>query len=342
MAIGLKSILVSVTEGCHVGCAHCGFIGSVRDRETPEDDLAGWVDQICRYGVPVVIFTGGEPFERLAALERGVAAATAAGTPSACFTSSFWATSADVAHETLARLAGLRHLYLSSDVYHQKRVPFANVHHVIDAADRLAIPEVTICITFATEEDRRFVRSHYEHYGARVRFYEERVIPTPFIRRVVAEQDPERGFSPDAYEPTCWVDTPIVNPNGDVFGCHVGKVGAHGNFEDLPYWLGNLRRTSFAAVMAAAASNLRYQFLRSRGPRGVAELFAAYPELARAVGRTGFTGRCDMCFSVLSTKAGREALAEYVTRPEVMDQIDLGLFERYNEPPVEALPGVPS
>jgi hypothetical protein len=87
--------------------------------------------------------------------------------------------------------------------------------------------------------------------------------------------------------------------------------------------------------MRAAASNLRYQFLRSHGPQGVAELFEAYPELRKSLGHAGFTGRCDMCFSVLSTPEGRRALADYVCRPEVRDQIDIGLFARYREPPID-------
>lgn len=335
MAIRLKSILVSVTEACHVGCAHCGFIGSRRDREAGVADLTDWVGQICDYGVPLVIFTGGEPFERVNALRSAVAAATRRGTPSASFTSSFWATSVDTARDTLAGMEGLEGLYLSSDIYHQRRVPFERVHNVIDAAAALGIRNITICITYATEDDRLAVRGAYARHGPRVRFHEERVIPTPFIQNLVRKQDPERGFSPDEYEATCWIDTPIVNPNGDLFGCHVGKVGAHGSFEELPYWLGNLHRASFADLMDAAATDLPYQFLRSRGPRGIAELFGAYPGLREAVGRQGFTGRCDMCFSVLSTAAGRTALADYVQRPEVLDQIDIGLFARYGEPPIE-------
>lgn len=335
MAIHLKSILVSVTEVCHVGCAHCGFIGSQRDRDTDSNDIVDWVHQICDYGVPLVIFTGGEPFERFDRLKMAVAAATEKGTASASFTSSFWAKSSHIAKNTLESLPGLRQLYLSSDVYHQNRVPYQYVHNVIDAADSLGIPDITICITYACEQDLLSVRGAYARYGSRVRFYEERVIPTPYIQNLIQIQPPPRGFFSDEYEPTCWIDTPIVNPDGDLFGCHVGKVGAHGNFQNLPYWLGNLTRESFCELMDTASNNLLYQFLRSRGPQGVAELFSAYPQLRMSVGRLGFTGRCDMCFSVLSTPEGRAALADYVRRPEVMDQINIGLFVRYLEPPVE-------
>lgn len=130
MVLKFKSVLISVTEACHVGCAHCGFIGSVRDRESDPDELACWVTQACAYGAPVVIFTGGEPFERLECLSKGVAAARSHGIPSAVFTSSYWAKSTQIARETLSQLEGLKHLYLSSDVYHQRRVPYQNVYNV--------------------------------------------------------------------------------------------------------------------------------------------------------------------------------------------------------------------
>ena len=60
MIVHLKSILVSVTEGCHVGCAHCGFIGSIRDRESTPSDIFDWVRQVCDYGTHVDIANGRE------------------------------------------------------------------------------------------------------------------------------------------------------------------------------------------------------------------------------------------------------------------------------------------
>jgi hypothetical protein len=285
--------------------------------------------------VPVVIFTGGEPFERLDVLESGVGAAREARTPSAVFTSSYWGRGRDQALATLRRLDGLEELYLSSDVFHQKTVPYEKVHNVIAAADELAIPRITICIIYAKEEDRLAVRAEYARYGARVRYYEERVIPTPFLDSWVTDGQGEmRGTSPAEYESSCWIDTPIVNPNGYVFACHVGKVGAHGDFREMPYWLGSLRERSFAGIMEDAARNARYQFLRTQGPAGVAELFQAYPRLKDELERTRFSARCDMCFSVLSTKAGREALSDYVARADVRERINISLLARFGEPPM--------
>ena len=198
----------------------------------------------------------------------------------------------------------------------------------------LGIPHITICLTYANEKDRRQVRAAYERYGGRLRFHEDRVIPTPFLSKVLRDQDPERGFSPDEYEATCWIDTPIINPDGFVWACHVGKVGAHGDFRDLPYWLGDLKTDSFSSIMGRAAANARYQFLRALGPTGVAELFEAYPSLKAAVRRDGFTARCDMCYSTLATPSGQEALADYVRRPEIIDRINIGRLVRYGEGPM--------
>ena len=329
-----NSILVSVTEACHVGCAHCGFIGSKRDREADEGELASWVREACVYGIPTIIFTGGEAFERFELLRRGVAAATEEGVPSAVFTSSFWATSRSAAREALSELAGLEHLYLSSDVYHQRRVPYENVWNAIDAASDVAIPKVSIVITYARQEDLVEVRSNYERYADRVRICEERVIPTRYNRRAVADQDALREAKPENFPVRCWLDTPIINPNGDIFACHVGKAGAHASLQDIPYWLGNLRTFSFVEIMEMSARRADYQFLRTHGPRGVASLYVLYPELSDEIGRSAFTGECDMCFSALSTRSGRNALFDHVRKPEVLAEINARLALLYHELPL--------
>lgn len=328
------SILVSVTEGCNVGCAHCGFIGSTRDRETETTELIDWVRQACIYGVPAIIFTGGEPFERYDALRSGVLTATDLGVPSSLFTSSFWATSVDIAVSMLKELRGLRHLYLSTDAYHQQQVPYDNVHHVIEAADALQIPEITLCITYGSEKDRLDVRQNYSQYGDRVRFYESRVIPTRFIKKALEGQDEMTAVSAENFASTCWLETPIINPNGDVFACHAGKVGAHGDLKDLPYWLGNLRQGNFQSIMDKAKHNVEYQYLRTHGPKGVAQLLEVYPEVASMVGRSEFSGPCDMCFSVLSTPEGQKCLTTHSHKPEVLNLINIRLALQFGEPPL--------
>jgi MoaA/NifB/PqqE/SkfB family radical SAM enzyme len=336
MAPRFASVLVSITERCHVGCAHCGFIGSTRDREPDVDEMTDWVEQLCAYGVPMVIFTGGEPFERFDCLVRGVAAARNAGTPAALFTSSVWASSFDVACEKLKQLSGLTHLYLSSDTFHQRRVPYQNVFNVIDAAKVLSIPDVTICITYTNLEELKEVRDRYAHYGEQLKFKEGRVIPNPkFGKKVLKHQGDLRAPNPEEYRFNCWIGTPIVNPNGDVFSCHVGKAAAHRDLKELPYYLGNFYEETFAAMMEQAGARADYQFLRTYGPRAAATLYASEPGLVDAVGcRNGFTTDCDMCFSTLKTQEGRMALNRHVARSEVRDEINLRLSLIFGEEPL--------
>jgi hypothetical protein len=331
-----EAILLSVTEACHVGCSHCGFLGSTRDREGESGEVAEWVRQSCEYGIGEIIFTGGEPFERLDVLAAGVRAAAPFHVQISVFTSSFWGTSFEAAADTLRQLQGLTHLYLSSDIFHQRRVPYQNVCNVIDAALVLGIRDISICITFANETEVGEVKKHYEKYGDRLMFHQDRVIPTPYqSSKVLKHQSPLLTVLPSEYKCTCYLGTPLVNPNGDLLTCHIGKAGAHRDLRDFPYYLGNLRECSFRAIMAAARSRWDYQFLRTHGPRGVAELFSADETLATAVGPCEFTTGCDMCYAVMRTKEGRATLSEYVRRADVRDRINIRLALELGEEPVD-------
>jgi hypothetical protein len=328
------SLLISITDACRVGCAHCGLLGAARDREIDGAELGTWVEQAGIYGIPMVIFTGGEPFDHFEALCLGVRAATRTGLSSGVFTSSIWAESVEAATEALQALEGLRRLYLSTDVYHQRRVPYEYVHHAITAADRLGIPDITLCITFASEADRLSVREHYLRFGDRVRFYESRAIPTIFTSQRLGDQDPGWEPSLETLAETCWLCTPFIDPAGDLFACHAGAVGVHGDPEHLPYWLGNLHKEPFESIMARARTQPEYQFLRTHGPQGIGLLLEAYPELVQVTGRSTFTGPCDLCYAVLATPEGKRCLSAYANQPEVLIRTNVRLALTLGEPPL--------
>ncbi|WP_250507477.1 radical SAM protein [Caballeronia sp. GAFFF3] len=329
------AVLLSITERCHVGCAHCGFIGAKREREATLQELADWSKQVCDYGIDRLILTGGEPFERLDAVELVVKTATNHVPIISIFTSSFWGTTKDDAIYVLRRLQGLNHLYLSSDVYHQKRVPYKNVQNVIAAAVALGIPYITICITYGNEAELKEVKENYREWYDVITFYEDRVIPTPYLpKSVLARQASGKRVSPEIYARTCYLQTPLVNPNGDVFACHTGKAAAHRDIKKTPYYLGSLRENSFQSIAEAASRRWDYQFLRTHGPRGVAEVLAEHPEALVASGRSSFTSPCDMCFSVLKTSEGTASLQFYCQKDAVRDMIDMRLAIGLGEDPL--------
>jgi hypothetical protein len=321
------SILIVLTEVCHVGCAHCGYIGSKRDREVEGPELESWIEQMVGYGIPEIIFTGGEAFERYDILAAGVKRARECGARISVFTSSYWATSPDEARKKLQGLKGLTKVYLSTDLYHQKRVPFAHVRNAVDAAIEMGIPQISLNITYANESDRAYVASQYEDYGKRVEFYCERVIPNPkFSARVLAGQDPLHGLDPGRYLSKCWLGTPLVDPKGDLFACHIGKAAAHGDFTKSPYFLGNLREASFKQVMGWSQARPDYQYLRTHGPTGVAEMAQNSPKLVEHLSRTEYTTACDMCMCVLSSPKGAESLDEYAGKRTTEIDVRLALL----------------
>lgn len=330
LGVFFHSILVSVTEVCTVGCRHCGFTGSTRDRQPHPDELASWVSQACEYGIPEIIFTGGEPFQRFMQLKSAVrAAAKHHPRPAiAVFTSSFWGRKPDTVGRLLGQLEGLSHLYLSTDVYHQERVPSNYVVNVIDGAIRANVEDITLCVTVAEDQDAHKVTEPYQKYQDRVALHIERVIPTPMIRvGKVAGQPPD----PEHYRNACYLETPLINPNGDVSACHIGKAGAYVPLQDLPYYLGNLRTNSFQEIMSMANGNYEYQFLRVYGPQGVARLVAESPSLKAEVGGRTFTNGCDLCYKVLRSPAGRRELQRRIGDPLEREIVDALRQVRFNE-----------
>ncbi len=332
-----SSILVSLTEVCHVGCKHCGFIGSARDREPDPHALTAWIDQISDYGVPAVIFTGGEPFERRQVLKAGVRRAVQRQLRTGVFTSSYWASSYSTATDVLDEVGPITTLYLSTDVFHQQRVPYSNVHNVIRAASHAGVAEIVLCITYANSDELSEVKQQYAEYTGLVRFHEDRVIPTPYLSLgVLRNQGPLRTLVPSMFKSTCWLKTPLINPNGDLFTCHIGKAGAHRDLQETPYFLGNLFDQTFVEIMRTAANSLRYQYLRTHGPAGVAEMATTDQRLLAHTDRNEYTSDCDMCFSILSSEHGNEALTTYVSRQRIVDSINIKLTLTLAEEPVAA------
>jgi hypothetical protein len=225
-------------------------------------------------------------------------------------------------------------MYLSTDVFHQRSVPYESVYNAIEASLAAGIKTIILCITYTNDEELHEVREKYLAYRDVVLFHEDRVIPTPYLSKVLKHQAPLIPPLPENFGRMCYLLTPLVNPNGDLISCHIGKVGAHRNIRDLPYWLGNLREQSFGDIMEGARQRRDYQFLRTHGPKGIAQLLAGDPDLTRTVGKEGFVNGCNLCFSVLGKPDGRQALHDYVAQGAVQKQIDTWLTLAWQEEPI--------
>lgn len=324
------SILISVTEVCTVGCRHCGFTGAIRERQAETSEIADWVTQACDFGIRNIIFTGGEPFQRFRLLKAGVQAAASHGNSPhiGVFTSSFWGKDREAVDTILGQLKGLTNLYLSTDVFHQEQVPAQYVMNVIEGGLSHGVDKIELCITVANDEEEEQICSLYDKYRDQLYVHTLRVIPTPHID---TDQPPGDLPTPDRFETSCFLHTPLVNPNGDLCSCHIAKVGAHAPLRDEVYFLGNLKERTFKEIMSDAEEDYGYQFLRAFGPQGVARMVQSSENLKARFGHKEFSGGCDLCSKVMMNRHGKAALKEYVSDPFQRELIDTVRSTRLGE-----------
>jgi hypothetical protein len=118
------------TDWCPAACRHC-YVSAGPERASwmSVEDAAGHLAALARLGVPAegIHVGGGEPFgdfERLLAIVRAARGAGLAGI-GYVETSAFWATDAGTVRRRLAALAeaGMMHISISADPYHQEFVP---------------------------------------------------------------------------------------------------------------------------------------------------------------------------------------------------------------------------
>jgi hypothetical protein len=294
-----SAILFNIVEQCNLRCRHCGFFRSERSGEMAETCLVRWAAQAIEYGIPQVIFTGGEPFTRPGLLRAGVSAVRRAGGKSGVFTNASWAAGVAEAVRVLEPLEGLSELFVSTDLYHLESVPAERVRNAIEAALAAGIRNVVLCVSYTTERDRSAVHGLFADLQDRVRFHYMRVIPAQGEQLPVAGLfERSMDLTPSNYPDQCFLHTPLVNPSGTVSICHAGKVEAHGDIRSSPFYLGDLSAETLRAVFGRAESNRLYQYLRAGGPRIVALAALESPQAVELASQR-FTSGCDMCYRLL-------------------------------------------
>jgi hypothetical protein len=295
-----NAILFNIVEQCNIRCRHCGYADSLRDSTVSEIDLINWVTQAVDYGIRHIIFTGGEPFIKFNLLKTGFEAVAQAGGTSGVFTNSSWAKSLQDAKRILGQLPQLTELFLSFDKYHQEFVPLDKVLYAVEAARELEVPSVIICITYATESDKREVTDLFSCVSDYVKFYHNRVIRSDYVALQVPDASVDlKEFVPENFGLQCYLHTPLVNPTGTVAACHIGKEETHGDFSQSPYYLGNLHQENLANIFARSEDNCVYQYLRVNGPQAIVAATLA-TEKDKSSSSNKFVSDCEMCFRLLS------------------------------------------
>lgn len=297
----LSNIGFMLTYKCTVACPHCVVeAGPHRKEEMLLEHAFEWIEQARAYRdghIQGLALTGGEPFYNLENLGRISQSGKQHGFIVSVVTNAFWAATRDGALKVLRQVPAIQMLSFSTDVYHQKRIPFDHIRNAIWAARELGrLYNVAVCTD--SKEDAGFLKIMEDlktiGEGDNVRL----AITAPVGRaRKHTHQFNYRVETAPAASACNMASSPVVFPDGRVIAC-IGPVLTLPSRH--PMYLGNLNEESLAEILDRAELNPLLHTIRVWGPHRLVaclkqngmESLLPKEYIADCV--------CDVCFKLLS------------------------------------------
>ncbi len=322
----MRNVGLMLTYHCQASCAHCIIrAGPDRHEELSLDDARDWIRQIAAYRngyVYVLSLTGGEPFSNLKQLRAVMKIAAENKLLISVVTNGFWATERDKAKQLLQSLPEICFISISTDLYHQKFVPFENVKNAIWAAQECNIPFYVSLVT-DNMADPDYQRVHTEIL--KLVDDPEKIrtgIIFPVGRATDIKDDMRYSMSSEPCPEVCQASSsPCIFPDGRVYGCIGPLIDLQ---EQQPLYLGNLREHSVAEIFDRSETNAILHALRLWGP-------ARFLSWLREAGMgdhlpTVFVSGdiCQMCHAILSDPAVREWLHQLEQDTEFRRKVAYG------------------
>jgi len=336
----LRNVGLLLTFHCQASCAHCILrAGPDRHEEVSLEDARDWIRQVVAYRngyVYVLSLTGGEPFSNLKLLRAVMEFATENRLYISVVTNGFWAAGRDKAKQLLQSLPEICFLSISTDLYHQKYIPFNNVKNAIWAARECGIPFYVSVVT-ESKADPGYQRVHSELLKLADPDKVRTGITFPVGRAADIKEKLQYHLSSEPCPEVCQASSsPCVFPDGRVYGC-IGPLFDLG--EQQPLYLGNLRDQSVAEVFDRSETNAILHALRLWGP---ARLLAWLREAGLgdhlpAVFVSGSV--CQACHSILSDPVVRGWLRQLEQDTEFRRKVAYGRLYHLEEPGMLELGG---
>ncbi len=227
-----------MTYHCQASCARCILrAGPNRHEEVSIEDARDWIRQIAAYRngyVYVLSLTGGEPFSNLKLLRAVMEFAAENKFYISVVTNGFWATEKDRAKQLLQSLPEICFLSISTDLYHQKFVPFENVKNAMWAAQECNIP-FYVSVTTGNIADPDYQRVHTELLKLADLEKIRTGITFPVWRAADIKDDLRYSLSSEPCPEVCQASSsPYIFPDGRVVRLHRSAVRVTGATAALP------------------------------------------------------------------------------------------------------------
>lgn len=243
-------------------------------------------------------------------------------------TNGFWATEREKAKQLLQSLPEICFLSISTDLYHQKFVPFENIKNAIWAAQECDIPFYVSIVT-DNKADPDYQRIHTEL----LKLADSKKIRTgitfPVGRAADIKDSLRYSLSSEPCPEVCdAASSPCIFPDGRVYGC-IGPLFTLQ--EQQPLYLGNLRENSVAEIFDRSETNAILHALRLWGP---ARFFSWLQEAGLGDHLpTNFVSGCvcQACHTILSDPVVREWLHQLEQDPDFRQRVAYGRLYHLGE-----------
>jgi MoaA/NifB/PqqE/SkfB family radical SAM enzyme len=264
----LRNIGFIMTYKCQIACSHCIVeAGPHRKEEILLSDATNWIQQTALYRsgyIKVLSLTGGEPFYNIAHLEKLSTFGEKCGLLVSVVTNAFWASTQEKAIRIIKDLPAIKMLAISTDVYHQKYVPFERVKNAVFAAKECGIP-YNIAVTTENEDDEEYIKilNNLKEITDVDTIKTAATLPTgralkklDTLIHQISKEPPISACSAGS--------SPIVLPNGRVIACCGPLIRLRTSH---PLLLGNLQENSLREILDNAELNPILHAIRIWGPK---------------------------------------------------------------------------
>jgi organic radical activating enzyme len=305
----LRNVGLLLTYHCQASCAHCVIrAGPNRHEEVDLEDARNWIRDIASYRghyVYVLSLTGGEPFSNLNLMRQVMEFAADSALYVSVVTNGFWGESRESARQLLQSLPQICFLSISTDVYHQKYIPFERVQNAIWATRECGIPYYVSIVTDSEDApDFQRVKSEIlkisdpENIRTGITFPVGRASGIKSqLRYSLSDQPPKEACQA--------ASSPCIFPDGRVYGCIGPLIELQHNH---PLLLGNLRETPMHEIFNRAETSAVLHALRLWGPSTLISMLRE-AGLSRHLPIQFVSGSiCNACFSLLSNEVVRDWL----------------------------------
>lgn len=328
----LSNIGFMLTYKCSIACPHCIVeAGPHRKEEMRLEDSLSWIKQARTYQdghIKGLALTGGEPFYNLYYLSQISSFGKSLGFIVSVVTNAFWASTKDIALGILSRLPTIQLISISTDVYHQKSIPFDNIKNAVWAARELGL-FYNIAVCTDNEEDPHFQKIIQDLKA----IGEDDKIRLAITYPVGRAQKRSRFYNfLTAPEPTVsacsMASTPVIFPDGKVSACIGPLLTLTTNH---PMLLGNLYNETLSEILNRSELNLVLHTIRTLGPQKLVTLLRQHGLDALLPQYYIQDCACDVCFKLLSDKRIVDALGSILEDEETRKTIAYARIYYFNE-----------